>query len=479
MPPEVRVSWLPRLLPVLVLLACAPEATPDADGLGQLRVQLHDAPTVDADEVWVAFDGVRAHHVSDGWVTVATGAQSLDLLALQGGVVADLGSASLPTGDYDQLRLDLTDAWVVVDGATEPLDVPSGLQSGVKIPADFTLSDCGEVTLDLDWDVGAQLRHTKQGYSLRPTVKAEVWVDDAACSACSGVVAIPDPALDAAIRAELGIPTGPLTGADLEQLTRLASWNDGVVSLAGLECATSLEQLELVNNPVASIAPLAGLPLTRLWLQGVNTVDDLSALTGNTTLTSLSLARAGLGSGVSDLTPLTSATGLTSLTISGHQVSDLSPLAGASGLTTLEAINNPVSDLSALAGKPLTRLWVQGISTVSDLGPLAGNTTLRQLDISSGATGFTPVTDLSVVATMADLDSFGASGHAITDASPLAPLPDLNNVYLLNNDVSDFSAFAGRCDLNRLWVIGNPHACPEPTLDVLLACGVDVRDGCP
>jgi len=152
------------------------------NGLGDLRIQLHDAPTDDVDEVWIAFDAVSAHHVDLGWIEVSTEPQALDLLAFQATNAATIAEGGLSVGAYDEFRLSLTDAWVISDGVTLPLDVPSGVQSGVKVKVDFVVADCGEVLLDLDWDVGAHLSINPQGYKLRPTLLATSEFDDSTCT---------------------------------------------------------------------------------------------------------------------------------------------------------------------------------------------------------------------------------------------------------------------------------------------------------
>jgi len=153
------------------------------DGMGTLRVQLHDAPTDDVSEVWVTFDEITARHEIDGWVVVSSAMQSVELLSLQDGVVEELGVAELPIGSYSELRLHLTDAHVVLlDGSEAPLDVPSGMTSGVKLKGDFELFDCGDTVLDLDWDAGAHLTVNPQGYKLRPTLQLDAASTEQSCT---------------------------------------------------------------------------------------------------------------------------------------------------------------------------------------------------------------------------------------------------------------------------------------------------------
>ncbi len=80
---------------------------------------------------------------SDGTArdTLSTNAGVFDLLDLQNGLKAFLGTATIAAGDYEQLRLVVTGATIALktgftfsDGtATHDLKVPSGPQSGIKV----------------------------------------------------------------------------------------------------------------------------------------------------------------------------------------------------------------------------------------------------------------------------------------------------------------------------------------------------------
>src|SRR6266536_1009044 len=61
-------------------------------------------------------------------------------------------------------------------------------------------------------------------------------------------VSIPDPGLNAAIRAALQKPVGPLTEQDLLSLTNLNARNQSVKSIVGLEAARNLVSLDLEIN---------------------------------------------------------------------------------------------------------------------------------------------------------------------------------------------------------------------------------------
>jgi hypothetical protein len=73
---------------------------------------------------------------------------SFDLLSLQGGVTAALGTNTIPVGDYTQLRLLVDSASLTLkspmtfsDGSTtKTVKVPSGMQTGIKVNFDGALN---------------------------------------------------------------------------------------------------------------------------------------------------------------------------------------------------------------------------------------------------------------------------------------------------------------------------------------------------
>src|SRR5213593_343769 len=78
-------------------------------------------------------------------------------------------------------------------------------------------------------------------------------------SARAQEVSIPDPGLNAAVRAALQKPSGPLTEQDLLTLTKLDASRRSVRSIAGLEAARNLVALDLQINRLTNFAMLRTL----------------------------------------------------------------------------------------------------------------------------------------------------------------------------------------------------------------------------
>jgi uncharacterized protein DUF4382 len=126
-----------------------------------VTVRLTDAPPptdVASATVWVS----KVYLVgTPGQFTINETKAKYDLLKLQNGVTALLGSALIPVGDYEQLRLVVDSARVTLaagftfsDGTTEKtLKVPSGGESGLKVNFGGPVHiDPGHTTVTVDFD---------------------------------------------------------------------------------------------------------------------------------------------------------------------------------------------------------------------------------------------------------------------------------------------------------------------------------------
>ncbi len=216
----------------LAALAAGCEKSSTAAGTGQVSVFLSDAtgPGIQSATVWISrvyliggADSTGPHFTIDSTPTM------YDLLTLQNGVTAALGTATIPVGSYEQLRFIVDSAQVTLapgehfaDGSsTKSLTVPSGMQTGIKVnfatPVQVTP---GQTILVADFSVSQSFVFTgpataPTGVLFKPVIHAVV--QDQAASISGTVAKANLPAKVYAIfqtnSDTLGIATPDTTGA--------------------------------------------------------------------------------------------------------------------------------------------------------------------------------------------------------------------------------------------------------------------------
>src|SRR5262245_25944567 len=154
-------------------------------------------------------------------------------------------------------------------------------------------------------------------------------------------VIIPDAGLNAALRAALQKPAGPLTAQDMLSLTNLNAGNRQISSVAGLEAAHNLRFLGLEENAITNF-PIAGAltNLTNLDLSG-NLLNNLVLPPGLGRLELLNLA----GNVLTNLTFPAGLTNLNALLLIANQLTELTLPPDMTRLLALSLIGNPVTQL--------------------------------------------------------------------------------------------------------------------------------------
>jgi hypothetical protein len=181
-----------KILPLLAGLALITAACSSGD-TGRLSMSLTDKPSDDYDAVYVTIKEIDVHPATepDGVWTTALGLnKTINLLELANGVRENLGIVTLATGDYTQMRLIIGDtadsgtnilgqphpaANYVIDanGVVHVMNVPSGMQTGVKLVQGFTINENGTTELTFDFDVSKSIvRAGGSGqYLLKPAIE--------------------------------------------------------------------------------------------------------------------------------------------------------------------------------------------------------------------------------------------------------------------------------------------------------------------
>ena len=138
--------------------------------------------------------------------------------------------------------------------------------------------------------------------------------------------------------------------------------------------------------------------------------------------------------------------GITDLTGLEHAVNLIGLDLGDGGWVNHEWRENPISNVSPLASLTNLESLDLGSTAVSDVSALAGLTNLEKLDLRS-----TAVSDVSALAGLTNLEWLDLAGTDVSDVSALAGLTNLKTLDLaVTFDVSDVSALANLTNLEAL-----------------------------
>jgi hypothetical protein len=176
------------------LLACGPSGT------GTLRVELTDAPNPNVQSIFVTISKVTVVGDQGPETAVSSTPYTVDLLTLKDHTTP-LGQVTLPAGNVGQIRLELDPNGpqyvVLTDGTQQPLKVPSGTQTGIKLVGQFPVNPCAThtVVLDFDGENSIETHPTGSGseWILRPVVRVKTESDTPnTCNADGGTPTDPD-----------------------------------------------------------------------------------------------------------------------------------------------------------------------------------------------------------------------------------------------------------------------------------------------
>ena len=229
---------------------------------------------------------------------------------------------------------------------------------------------------------------------------------------------------------ELDLSGKNLTDADLTNLSQMSS----------------LKFLDLRDNPITDLSPIAGLRELEEFAVTCDQIGDLSPLSNLVSLEILRLAgdESGVGK-FTDLTPLRGLTNLRTLHL---------PANGPTSLDGLEDMTQ-LTDLALISGSS------SNIATVQNIDALAGLTEMKELHLQ-----VTGISDLTPLTGMTELQSLQIGGNlAVSDLSPLAGLTKLQEFEFYNNEVAvplDLAPLAGMTEMINLRV-----PCTVPSLEPL------------
>lgn len=180
------------LLITTFLFACGGGGGGSDVGTGTLSVALTDSSCAGYAAIYVTIDEVqvnRSANGNSGWQTVANPIKTYNLLKLINGVTEILGDEDLTADNYNQIRLIIgktpesenningephpyANYVLFDDGSDEPLKIPSGYNTGIKLVHNFEVEENNIVELLLDFEACRSVVETGSGkYLLKPTIK--------------------------------------------------------------------------------------------------------------------------------------------------------------------------------------------------------------------------------------------------------------------------------------------------------------------
>jgi len=248
----------------------------DSGTTGQLTVRLTDAPGdyVQTATVWISSVYlIGGGDTAGGRYEIAAAPQSYDLMTLQNGVTTALGTATIPVGDYTQMRMVVDSArltlkpGVTIGGAsTVSLRTPSAQQTGIKVNFSGPVRVApGQTVLVVDFDVARNFvfqgpRGAPTNVSFMPVLHASV--QDIAASIAGTVGPAAAAATKPMVYAYVGTDTVATAQADSATGAYTLRYLDPRVSPFNVVVVATGYQTQSRSVPVRSTQDTTGVDFT-------------------------------------------------------------------------------------------------------------------------------------------------------------------------------------------------------------------------
>ena len=280
-------------------------------------------------------------------------------------------------------------------------------------------------------------------------------------------VTLNDPAIDAAVREQLGMTAGetlmtddlwsiaeltlPDTVADLADLshftglTTLTIQNVSGLDFSVLSQLTSLQTLDLSGCTIStgSLDAIAGLTGLRVLRLNNCALTDINALSQLTALTELQLANNSL----SEIGVMSLMLDLETVTLTNNPITSIAGLSACTKLKSLDISGCSVTSIASLSGKTALETLLAGNNQIADLSPLEGCTALSVLEVP-----YNLVSDISVLAQLPALTRFVGNNNQITAVPDFdEETSKLQYIQLDYNEVTDLAGLQGIDSLNYVY----------------------------
>ena len=280
-------------------------------------------------------------------------------------------------------------------------------------------------------------------------------------------VTLNDPAIDAAVREQLGMTAGetlmtddlwsiaeltlPDTVADLADLshftglTTLTIQNVSGLDFSVLSQLTALQTLDLSGCTIStgSLDAIAGLTGLRVLRLNNCALTDINALSQLTALTELQLANNSL----TDIGVTSLMLDLETVTLTNNPITSIAGLSACTKLKSLDISGCSVTSIASLSGKTALETLLAGNNQIADLSPLEGCTALAVLEAP-----YNLVSDISVLAQLPALTRFVGNNNQITAVPDFdEETSKLQYIQLDYNEVADLAGLQGINSLNYVY----------------------------
>lgn len=227
----------------------------------------------------------------------------------------------------------------------------------------------------------------------------------------------------------------------LPKLERLTMRGCSLSTTAGLEKAVGLRYLDLSNNTIRNISPLASLQnLQELYLQN-NALTDLSSLSAIMTITKLN--------------------------VSGNVLTTIAPICSLNGMTWLDASNNQLSNLEQISGLTMLKELYLSKNLLTDISGLDACTALQVLYVDNNQ-----LTDISMLGKLSKIAMLNFSNNQVVELPAFAPDSVLVEINGSNNLIEKLDALSGLTHLNNVFMDYNEKI---ESVECLANCHVLIR----
>jgi len=309
------------------------------------------------------------------------------------------------------------------------------------------------------------------------------------------VVTFPDANFEALIRETLEKPTGDIFDTDLEAIIEMIGNNLNIVDLTGVEYCINLVYLELAQNQITDIAPLAdnsgldtgdfidlqGNPLTdtskdtyipQLVNRGVYVYYDepemvvtfpdadfealireiLEKSAGDITnieLATIITMRKRTGN-ISNLTGIEYCKNLKYIDLYKHNLTDITKIGQLRKIEELNLYRNAVTNIDAIDGMNNLETLSVGYNEIADISVVLTLPKLKRLTV-----GNNPITNIDIITNLKNLEYISIMDLNLTNLNLISNMLNLIGIEARYNQITDISALSNFINLEYLSINNN------------------------